>query len=104
LSFEWLSALTATAAVLLEGLLALTVTAAAGATGSFGSGATVGGATAFGAELLLLLGFATGTAACGAGALTFGAWLVAPLFVLLLSPSPLPPIWWSLVWVGLSWR
>jgi len=39
-----------------------------------------------------------------AGLLASGAVLLAPPFVLLLSPSPLPPIWWSLWWVGLSWR
>jgi hypothetical protein len=45
-----------------------------------------------------------GLLACGGGLLALGAWLVAPAFVLLLSPSPLPPIGWSLCWVGVSWR
>jgi hypothetical protein len=90
-----------------------------------GSSAVVGGAVAFGAELLLLLACAGGllglagaacAAGCGAGLLACaggllgfagaacGAGLLPPLFVLLLSPSPLPPIWWSLWWAGLSWR
>jgi hypothetical protein len=78
--------LTTTAALPFELPLDLTATVV---TASFGSGAT-GGAE-------LVAGF-------GAGLLAFGARVVAPLFVLLLSPSPLPPIWWSLWWVGLSWR
>ena len=58
-----------------------------------------------GAELLLDLvagsaGFAGALLeAVGAGALAaFGAgWLLEPPFALLLLPSPLPPIWWSLL-------
>jgi hypothetical protein len=47
----------------------------------------------------LLLDLAAGSAGF-AGALleAFGAgWLLEPPFALLLLPSPLPPIWWSLL-------
>ena len=63
----------------------------------FGAGAL----SAFGAGAGLLSAFGAGA---GAGALAaFGAgWLLEPPFALFLSPSPLPPIWWSLLWPGLS--
>jgi hypothetical protein len=62
------------------------------------------------AELGFAWSLASGSAGLGAGALleafgagagalaAFGAgWLLEPPFALLLLPSPLPPIWWSLL-------
>jgi hypothetical protein len=49
--------------------------------------------------------FGAGSAAFGAGSATFGAGLLLLLdagLALLPSPSPLPPIWFSLEWLGLS--
>jgi hypothetical protein len=61
------------------------------------------GSAGFGAGALFEAFGAGALAACGAGAgagalADVGAgWLLEPPFALFLSPSPLPPIWWSLL-------